>query len=95
MCARCWGSTSCRKNGWWPVSSGTNGALTAAKAIDVVAFSGSAETARAVRQALAGRPGPIVPLVTELLNPAAYAHERAVCVDITAAGGNATLLAAA
>ena len=30
-----------------------------------------------------------------LLNPAAYAHERAVCVDTTAAGGNASLLAAA
>jgi RHH-type proline utilization regulon transcriptional repressor/proline dehydrogenase/delta 1-pyrroline-5-carboxylate dehydrogenase len=30
-----------------------------------------------------------------VLNPAAYAHERAVCVDTTAAGGNASLLAAA
>ena len=30
-----------------------------------------------------------------VINPAAYAHERAVCVDTTAAGGNASLLAAA
>jgi RHH-type proline utilization regulon transcriptional repressor/proline dehydrogenase/delta 1-pyrroline-5-carboxylate dehydrogenase len=59
--------------------------------IDVVA----AEPARAIRQALAERKGPIVPLVTEILYPAAYAHERAVCVDTTAAGGNASLLAAA
>jgi RHH-type proline utilization regulon transcriptional repressor/proline dehydrogenase/delta 1-pyrroline-5-carboxylate dehydrogenase len=63
--------------------------------IDVVAFSGAAEPARAIRQALAERQGPIVPLVTEILYPAAYAHERAVCVDTTAAGGNASLLAAA
>jgi RHH-type proline utilization regulon transcriptional repressor/proline dehydrogenase/delta 1-pyrroline-5-carboxylate dehydrogenase len=44
---------------------------------------------------LAARSGPIVPLVSEVLNPAAYAHERAVCVDTTAAGGNASLLAGA
>ena len=35
---------------------------------------------------MAARTGPIVPLVTEVLNAAAYAHERAVCVDTTAAG---------
>jgi RHH-type proline utilization regulon transcriptional repressor/proline dehydrogenase/delta 1-pyrroline-5-carboxylate dehydrogenase len=63
--------------------------------IDVVAFSGAAESARAIRRALSEREGPIVPLVTEMLYPAAYAHERAVCVDTTAAGGNASLLAAA
>jgi RHH-type transcriptional regulator, proline utilization regulon repressor / proline dehydrogenase / delta 1-pyrroline-5-carboxylate dehydrogenase len=50
---------------------------------------------RVVRDVLAERKGPIVPLVTELLYPAAYAHERAVCVDTTAAGGNASLLAGA
>ena len=37
----------------------------------------------------------IVPLVGEVYYPAAYVHERAVCVDTTAAGGNASLLAAA
>ncbi|CAM5370291.1 RHH-type proline utilization regulon transcriptional repressor/proline dehydrogenase/delta 1-pyrroline-5-carboxylate dehydrogenase [Aquamicrobium terrae] len=63
--------------------------------VDVVAFSGPADEARALRRALAGRGGPIVPLVGEVLYPAAYAHERAVCVDTTAAGGNASLLAAA
>ena len=41
------------------------------------------------------RKGPIVPLVSEVIYPAAYAHERAVCVDTTAAGGNASLLASA
>lgn len=48
-----------------------------------------------MRRVVAGRDGPIVPLVTEVLYPAAYAHERAVCVDTTAAGGSATLLASA
>ncbi|MGB3390668.1 MAG: bifunctional proline dehydrogenase/L-glutamate gamma-semialdehyde dehydrogenase PutA [Pseudaminobacter sp.] len=64
-------------------------------AVDVVAFAGGAETAQEIRRALAKRKGPIVPLVSEVLYPAAYAHERAVCVDTTAAGGNATLLAGA
>ncbi len=61
--------------------------------VDVVAFSGAADEARAIRRALAERTGPIVPLVTEVIYPVAYAHERAVCVDTTAAGGNASLLA--
>nr|WP_292093629.1 aldehyde dehydrogenase family protein [Mesorhizobium sp.] len=63
--------------------------------VDLVAFSGTPEAARIVRKVIADRAGPIVPLVSEVLNPAAYAHERAVCVDTTAAGGNASLLAAA
>lgn len=63
--------------------------------LDVVAFAGAAETMRAIRKALAARKGPIVPLVSETIHPAAYAHERAVCVDTTAAGGNASLLASA
>ncbi|MGT2465751.1 hypothetical protein ACVOMV_12285 [Mesorhizobium atlanticum] len=58
--------------------------------VDVVAFSGTPEEARIVRKVIAERAGPIVPLVSEVLNPAAYAHERAVCVDTTAAGGNAS-----
>ncbi len=66
-----------------------------ALAVDVVAFSGTAEAARVVRRVLAERPGPIVPLVGEVIYPAAYTHERSVCVDTTAAGGNASLLAGA
>ncbi|HMI15055.1 MAG TPA: hypothetical protein VK526_01685, partial [Bradyrhizobium sp.] len=63
--------------------------------IDVVAISADIGTLRAIRRALARRSGPIVPLVSEVISPNAYVHERAVCVDTTAAGGNATLLAAA
>jgi RHH-type proline utilization regulon transcriptional repressor/proline dehydrogenase/delta 1-pyrroline-5-carboxylate dehydrogenase len=62
--------------------------------IDVVAFSGTPEATRIVRKLIAERSGPIVPLITEVFYPAAYAHERGVCVDTTAAGGNASLLAA-
>ena len=64
-------------------------------AIDLVACSADADTMRRIRQALAARDGPLVPLIAETIYPAAYAHERAVCVDTTAAGGNASLLAAA
>jgi RHH-type proline utilization regulon transcriptional repressor/proline dehydrogenase/delta 1-pyrroline-5-carboxylate dehydrogenase len=63
--------------------------------VDVVAFAGEADAARSIRQAVAEKNGPIVPVVTELFYPAAYAHERSVCVDTTAAGGNASLLAGA
>jgi RHH-type proline utilization regulon transcriptional repressor/proline dehydrogenase/delta 1-pyrroline-5-carboxylate dehydrogenase len=61
--------------------------------VDVVAFSGSGAALRAMRQALATRDGAIIPVIAETFNPTAYAHERAVCVDTTAAGGNASLLA--
>jgi RHH-type proline utilization regulon transcriptional repressor/proline dehydrogenase/delta 1-pyrroline-5-carboxylate dehydrogenase len=48
-----------------------------------------------LRRDLARRDGPILPLITARIDPAAYVHERAVCIDTTAAGGNATLLAKA
>jgi len=62
-------------------------------AADAVAFHGPTGMAKTIRQALARRAGPIAPLISELICPAAYAVERAVCVDTTAAGGNASLLA--
>ena len=49
----------------------------------------------AVRRALSRRDGPIVPLIDERIAPQAYANERAICIDTTAAGGNTTLLALA
>ncbi|MBS3647515.1 bifunctional proline dehydrogenase/L-glutamate gamma-semialdehyde dehydrogenase PutA [Pseudaminobacter sp. 19-2017] len=63
--------------------------------IDAVAFCGSAETASSIRRVLSGQAGPIAPVITEAINPVAYAHERSICVDTTAAGGNASLLAGA
>jgi RHH-type proline utilization regulon transcriptional repressor/proline dehydrogenase/delta 1-pyrroline-5-carboxylate dehydrogenase len=64
-------------------------------AVDLVASAADDHRQRTLRQALASRDGPIVPLIDETLAPAGYALERAVCVDTTAAGGNASLLAAA
>ena len=48
-----------------------------------------------MREALARRPGPILPLITEPAAAERYVLERHVCVDTTAAGGNASLLAQA
>ena len=43
--------------------------------------------------ALARRDGPILPVLTQDPDRAHVAHERHLCVDTTAAGGNAALLA--
>ena len=61
----------------------------------LVAAAGCSDWTRALRQSLAARDGPIVPLETALLAPGRYFIERHVCIDTTAAGGNASLLAAA
>ncbi|MEL7164379.1 MAG: bifunctional proline dehydrogenase/L-glutamate gamma-semialdehyde dehydrogenase PutA [Pseudomonadota bacterium] len=54
---------------------------------------GDAEIARTYALALATRPGPIIPLITGQPDVAHACLERHLCVDTTAAGGNAGLLA--
>ncbi len=54
---------------------------------------GSADTARPYALALAARPGPILPLIGDLPDAAHALLERHVCIDTTASGGNAQLLA--
>ena len=54
---------------------------------------GDAGTARAYADALCARPGPILPLITGLPDKGHACQERHLCVDTTAAGGNAALLA--
>ena len=49
---------------------------------------------RALRQALAARPGPLVPLLVGPPEAAMLVHERTLSVDTTASGGNVALLAA-
>ncbi|MCX7889546.1 MAG: bifunctional proline dehydrogenase/L-glutamate gamma-semialdehyde dehydrogenase PutA [Rhodobacteraceae bacterium] len=56
---------------------------------------GAADEARALARALAARPGPILPLLTGMPDRAQVLVERHVCVDTTASGGNAALLAEA
>ncbi|MEM1163057.1 MAG: bifunctional proline dehydrogenase/L-glutamate gamma-semialdehyde dehydrogenase PutA, partial [Pseudomonadota bacterium] len=69
--------------------------MTGDLSLDAVCWAGGAADARALRQALADRDGPILPVLRSRVSPASYSHERAICVDTTAAGGNAALLAAA
>jgi len=61
--------------------------------IDAVASYAGGPALRAIRSALAARGGALIPLIAEPGQPERYALERHVCVDTTAAGGNAALLA--
>ncbi len=54
---------------------------------------GDTDTGRAIETALSGRDGPIIALITGIPDAAHVLHERHVCIDTTAAGGNAALLA--
>ncbi|MGC1506278.1 MAG: bifunctional proline dehydrogenase/L-glutamate gamma-semialdehyde dehydrogenase PutA [Sulfitobacter sp.] len=56
---------------------------------------GDTQAGRDIEQALAKRPGQILPLIPGLPDPARVRAERHVCVDTTASGGNAALLGAA
>ncbi len=72
--------------------------LRSAPAIGVVAYaidesSEAKAVARALRRALAARAGELIGLVTEPIAPLQYLIERHLCIDTTAAGGNASLLA--
>ena len=69
--------------------------LTTLPGIAAVACTADRDTLAAMRVALARRPGPILPLIAEPDAPERYVLERHLCVDTTAAGGNASLLAAA
>jgi len=59
-----------------------------------VAWFGDAETGRAIRRALAERDGAILPLLTRPEEAGRLLVERHLCIDTTAAGGNASLMAA-
>ena len=54
---------------------------------------GDKNSAQAYAQALSQLPGAIIPLITDHPDRAHTIHERHLCVDTTAAGGNANLLA--
>jgi RHH-type proline utilization regulon transcriptional repressor/proline dehydrogenase/delta 1-pyrroline-5-carboxylate dehydrogenase len=69
--------------------------LSAVKGIAAVAAAGASDWTRELRIALAKRDGAIVPLETQTISPERYVVERHLCIDTTAAGGNASLLATA
>ncbi len=54
---------------------------------------GDNDSARKWDQHLSQRSGPLIPLIVDQPDVAHVMHERHLCVDTTAAGGNATLLA--
>ncbi|MDH3659275.1 MAG: bifunctional proline dehydrogenase/L-glutamate gamma-semialdehyde dehydrogenase PutA [Alphaproteobacteria bacterium] len=66
--------------------------LEAIPGIAGVVFWAPPDAARPARQALAARSGPIVPLISAAEIGAFCQVERHLCIDTTAAGGNATLL---
>jgi RHH-type proline utilization regulon transcriptional repressor/proline dehydrogenase/delta 1-pyrroline-5-carboxylate dehydrogenase len=61
--------------------------------IAAVAAAGASDWTAALRVALSRRKGAIVPLETQVIDPSRYVIERHLCIDTTAAGGNASLLA--
>ncbi|EED30454.1 bifunctional PutA protein [gamma proteobacterium NOR5-3] len=69
--------------------------LTTLQDIAVVALWSDQTDLRSARQALAARDGALIPLVSAASELDSYCvHERHSCIDTTAAGGNASLLAA-
>ncbi len=71
------------------------GDLTGIEGIAAVACDAERGFLKRLRIALAKRPGPILPLIAGAGDLAPFLVERHLCVDTTAAGGNATLLVAA
>lgn len=67
--------------------------LTRADSYSGVVWWGDHASARTIAKWLAQQPGPLLPLITQRPDPAHLFYERHVCVDVTAAGGNAELLA--
>ena len=63
--------------------------------LDAVATVNLPQIIKPVRKILADRDGPIVSLATTLFDISPLVDEKSLCVDTTAAGGNASLLAAA
>jgi RHH-type proline utilization regulon transcriptional repressor/proline dehydrogenase/delta 1-pyrroline-5-carboxylate dehydrogenase len=68
-------------------------AIEAGLAVDAIMHFGTPEALRPWRQALARRDGPIVPLIASEADANRLIIERHICIDTTASGGNAELLA--
>ena len=70
-------------------------ALTRVDGYKAVVCNADPKTMREYRMALAERDGEILPLISEVKDPHRLLLERHLCIDTTAAGGNASLIAAA
>jgi RHH-type proline utilization regulon transcriptional repressor/proline dehydrogenase/delta 1-pyrroline-5-carboxylate dehydrogenase len=69
-------------------------ALETASGFAAIASNAGSETLRQYRIAMARRDGALLPLITEQNSAERYVIERHLCIDTTAAGGNASLIAA-
>ncbi|MAS24278.1 MAG: bifunctional proline dehydrogenase/L-glutamate gamma-semialdehyde dehydrogenase [Oceanospirillaceae bacterium] len=69
-------------------------ALTACRNFAAVISCADAQCLSDYRKALSSRQGILVPLISEMLQHERYQIERHLCIDTTAAGGNASLIAA-
>ncbi len=70
-------------------------ALTRLQGFSAAMWWGDATQARNLAQHLSQRTGPILPLICDLPDTAHAQFERHICIDTTASGGNAHLLAVA
>jgi RHH-type proline utilization regulon transcriptional repressor/proline dehydrogenase/delta 1-pyrroline-5-carboxylate dehydrogenase len=70
-------------------------AIEAGLMVDAICHFGDDEALRPWRQALARRDGAIVPLIASAADGGRLIIERHICIDTTASGGNAELLARA
>ena len=71
----------------------TDAALRQASGFDAVMAQADSSTMQAWRQALAEREGVLIPLISETNAAERLIVERHLCIDTTAAGGNASLIA--
>jgi RHH-type proline utilization regulon transcriptional repressor/proline dehydrogenase/delta 1-pyrroline-5-carboxylate dehydrogenase len=67
--------------------------LDALDGFSAVVFWGDEDQARMIERALARRKGPILPLISDIPDMGHVFLERHLCIDTTASGGNAQLLA--
>ncbi|MGB0204649.1 MAG: bifunctional proline dehydrogenase/L-glutamate gamma-semialdehyde dehydrogenase PutA [Neptuniibacter sp.] len=70
-------------------------AITEAMGYTAVCCNADLDSLRSVRRALAARQGALLPLITEWDQAERFVIERHLCIDTTAAGGNASLIATA
>ena len=70
-------------------------ALTTLQGFSAVLWWGDNAQARVLAQHLSQRKGPILPLICDMPDAAHAQFERHICIDTTASGGNAQLLAGA
>ncbi|MFK4811884.1 L-glutamate gamma-semialdehyde dehydrogenase, partial [Devosia sp. ZW T5_3] len=70
-------------------------ALAHAATFQAIAYFGIDPNLRAIRIALSARDGALLPLLTSANDTARLQLERHICIDTTAAGGNASLMASA